>query len=179
MSALASLVWDFKRDPVEAEALFRETLEMRRTLLGADHPDVAWTLYNYAYMLMEQGELARAEALAREALVNRGRTLPDEHPMVAATLQLLGRCRLGQGDPAAAEPLLRESLELRRRTLPEGHWLLASGESLLGESIAAQGGRVGEARPLLESGYAGLAARFGEESPRTKEAKQRLASLPR
>ncbi len=178
MSALATTVWDGKRDPVEAESLYRETLEMRRQLLGADHPDVSWTLYNYAYMQMEQGSLARAEALAREALVHRGRTLPEEHPMVAATLQLLGRCRLGQDDPKAAEPFLRESLELRRRALPEGHWLLASGESLLGESIALQG-RAAEARPLLESGYAGLSARFGAESARAREAKQRLDLLSR
>jgi serine/threonine-protein kinase len=176
MSALATTVWDGKRDAAEAESLYRETLAMRRELLGEDHPDVSWTLYNYAYMLMEQGDMARAEALAREALGNRGKTLPDEHPMVAATLQLVGRCRLGQGDPPAAEPFLRESLELRRRTLPEGHWLLASGESLLGESLARQG-RGADARPLLESGYAGLAARFGEDSPRAKEARARLSLL--
>jgi serine/threonine-protein kinase len=173
MSALATTVWDFKRDPVEAESLYRETLEMRRALLGADHPDVSWTLYNYSYMLMERGDLARAEALAREALANRGKTLPEEHPMVAASLQLVGRCRLGQGDAKSAEPFLRESLTLRRQSLPPGHWLLASGESLLGESIARQG-RAAEARPLLESGYAGLSARFGAESPRAKEARQRL-----
>ena len=174
MSALATTVWDGKRDAAEADSLYQETLAMRRQVLGADHPDVSWTLYNYAYMLMEKGELERAEGLAREALANRGRTLPDEHPMVAASLQLVGRCRLGQGDPGSAEPFLRESLELRRRTLPPGHWLLASGESLLGESIARQG-RAADARPLLESGYAGLSARFGEDSPRAKEARQRLA----
>jgi serine/threonine-protein kinase len=178
MSALAATVWDSKRDFAEADTLFQETLAMRRQLLGADHPDVAWTLYNYAYMQMEQGDLARAEALAREGLANRGKTLPDEHPMVAATLQLVGRCRLGQDDPGAAEPFLRESLELRRHALPEGHWLLASGESLLGESIARQG-RAAEARPLLESGHAGLSARFGAESPRAKEAKRRLELLPK
>jgi serine/threonine-protein kinase len=178
MSALATTVWDGKRDAVEAESLYRETLAMRRELLGADHPDVSWTLYNYAYMLMERGDLARAEELAREALAHRGRTLPDEHPMVAATLQLLGRCRLGQGDAKAAEAFLRESLELRRGALPEGHWLLASGESLLGESIVRQG-RAAEARPLLESGYAGLSARFGPESARAQEAKVRLELLSR
>ncbi len=173
MSALASVVWDGKHDAVEAESLYRETLAMRRKLLGAEHPDVSWTLYNYAFMLMERGELPRAEALAHEALAPRGRTLPDEHPMVAATLQLLGRCRLGQSDPAGAEPYLRESLALRRRALPPGHWLVASSESLLGEAIARQGRR-SEARGLLESGYAGLAAEFGEGSPRAREAKDRL-----
>ena len=174
--ALASDVWDARRDAADAEALYIESLAMRRELFGRDHPDVTWTLYNYAYMLMEKKELARAEGLAREALGNRGRTLPDEHPMVAANLQLVGRCRLGQGDPGSAEPFLRESLELRRRTLPPGHWLLASGESLLGEAMARQG-RAAEARPLLESGYAGLSARFGEDSPRAREAEQRLTLL--
>ncbi len=175
LSTLASDVWDGRHDGPEAEALFRESLAMRRAIFGDAHPDVTWTLYNYAFMLMEQGEFERAEALAREALAGRGEVLPDEHPMVAATLQLMGRCRLGRDDPSAAEPYLRESLELRRRTLPAGHWLLASGESLLGESIARQRGRAAEARPLLESGAAGLAAQFGGDSPRAKEARKRLA----
>ncbi len=176
MSALAAAVWDGRRDGAEAETLFAETLAMRRQLLGAEHPDVSWTLYNYAYMLLEQGALARAEALAREALANRGKTLPDEHPMVAATLQVVGRCRLGVNDPSGAEPFLRESLALRERTLPPDHWLIAASRSILGESLALQG-RTGEARPLLEESHAALKAKLPPDNPRVREAAERLARL--
>jgi serine/threonine-protein kinase len=176
MSSLASVVWDGTRDGVEAESLYRETLAMRKELLGADHPDVSWTLYNYAYMLMEQGEFAKAEALAREALANRGKTLPDEHPMVAATLQVVARCRLAQGDAAGAEPLLRESLALREQTLPPDHWLLAASRSILGESLARQGKRA-EARRLLSESYESLVSKLGKDNPRVREAAERLAAL--
>ncbi len=176
LSTLASDVWDTRRDAKEAEALYEQALAMRRALFGRDHPDVTWTLYNYAHMLMERGECGRAETLGREALKGRGTTLPDEHPMVASTLLVLGRCRLAAGASAGAEPFLRESLALRQRTLPADHWLLASNRSFLGESLARQH-RDAEARPLLQAGYEGLRARFGESSPRTKDAAQRLDLL--
>ena len=178
LSTLASDVWDADRDAAQAQALYEEALAMRRALFGAEHPDVTWTLYNYAFMLMEKGDFARAEELSREALRGRGTTLPDEHPMVAGTLQLLALCRPGQEDPAGAEPLLRESLALRERALPPDHWLIASSRSLLGESLARRG-RLAEARPLLETGYEGLRAKLGEDSPRTKDAAQRLSLLSR
>jgi hypothetical protein len=93
--------------------------------------------------------------------------------MVASTLVLLGRCRMGRGDPAGAEEPLREGLALRRRNLPPDHWLIASSESQLGESLAAQGKRA-EAEPMLVAGYEGLKSRFGSDSPRVREAAERL-----
>ncbi len=176
LSTLASSVWDTRRDAAEAQSLYEQALAMRRELFGEGHPDTTWTLYNYAYMLMEKGDYARSEDLARRALEGRGTTLPEEHPMVASTLVLLGRCRLGRGDPAGAEAALREGLALRRRNLPPDHWLIASSESQLGESLAAQGKRA-EAEPLLVAGYEGLRSRFGEDSPRVKEAALRLERL--
>jgi serine/threonine-protein kinase len=176
LSTLASSVWDTRRDAAEAQSLYEQALAMRRGLFGENHPDTSWVLYNYAYMLMEKGDFPRSEELARQALRGRGTTLPDEHPMVASTLVLLGRCRLGQNDPVGAEPPLREGLALRRRSLPAEHWLIASSESVLGESLAGQG-RLREAEPLLTAGYEKLKARFGDESPKVREAALRLERL--
>ena len=176
LSALASAVWDTERDSAEAEALYLQAIAMRRELFGESHPDVTWPLYNFAFMLMEKGDLVRAESVAREALRFRGRTLPDEHPMVASSLQVIGRCRMERGDPAGAEPFLRESLALRRRTLPAGHWLLASGESLLGECLAKQR-RFAEAEALLLPSDRALRAQFGPDSPRARESAARVENL--
>jgi eukaryotic-like serine/threonine-protein kinase len=137
---------------------------------------VAWTTYNYAYLLRKKGDPAGAIRLCREVLALRGQTLPNAHPMVAAALQVEAASLIDEGRPRAAEPLLRESLELRRRALPAGHWLIASAESSLGACLLALGRR-DEARLLLASGYEGLRATQGEAHERTLEAKRRLDAL--
>jgi serine/threonine protein kinase len=174
-SALASALADAKVYD-RADALFRETLALRERVLGPDHPDLAWTRYNYAFMLFEQGRLVEAEQTARALIAYRGRTLPDSHPTVAATLQLLGRVRLAQGDAAAACPLLTESLALRRASLPADHWLLAMGESVLGECLG-RSGRAAEAEPLLVRSAARLARQFAAGDPRVVDANRRLATF--
>jgi tetratricopeptide (TPR) repeat protein len=176
MTTLASTVWDVERNAAEAESLYREALVIRRQTLGENHPDVAWTLYNFAYMEMEKGDYAEAERLAGEALEKRGATLPDEHPMVASLLQVAGRCRMARGDAAGAEPLLRESLALRKAALPPGHWLLAVSESVLGECLGLLG-RSSEAEALLKRGFESLEGSRGPDNARTREAAERLAAL--
>ena len=49
--------------------MYRESLTMRRKLLGGEHPETATTLHNLAGVLMGQNKLAQAEAMYREALV--------------------------------------------------------------------------------------------------------------
>jgi serine/threonine-protein kinase len=173
LSALASALSDAKQYD-RAEPLFRETLALRERVLGDDHPDVAWTRYNFAYLLMEEQKYEEAAQVAQTLLAQRGSILPDSHPTVAATLQVLGRVRMAQDRVADAAPLLEESLTLRRKSLPPDHWLLALGESFLGDCLS----RLGEttrADDLLTRSAAQLAARFGPDNPRTRDAQRRLA----
>jgi eukaryotic-like serine/threonine-protein kinase len=87
---------------------------------------------------------------------------------------VVGRSLAARDRTAEAEGLLRESLAVRRATLPTGHWLTASAESVLGDCLSDRG-RLGEAEPLLLSGYEGLLAATGPDHPRTREAADRLA----
>ena len=52
----------------EAELLFRESLELRRKALGAEHPDVGTSLNNLGVLLQDQGRLDEAEPLFRQSL---------------------------------------------------------------------------------------------------------------
>ena len=156
-----------------AEAAFQEAIASRRRLQGNEHPDTAWTLYNYAFFLRHKGDVAGAVRVSREVLALRGRVLSDTHPMVAATLQVLGLSLLDQGDARGALPLLRDSLALRHQSLPAGHWLIATGEGALGECLAALG-RNGEAEALLLASYESLRARRGDTHEHTVDARQRL-----
>lgn len=176
VTALAAFVADnHLGDP---EPLFREAISIRRSTLGDDHPDLAWSLYNYAFYLCDQKTYSQARQLVDEILSHAGKSLAEDNPMVAAALFLKGRILSEQGHPAEALVPLEECLRLRRRTLPEGHWLIASTESLLGYCLAASGQDT-EGRRLMRSGYERLLALFGPDHIRTTQARDRVNAAER
>ena len=64
----------------EAQALYREALEIRHRILGADHPYTADSYYNVASTLDSQGKSAEAEAMFRRVLAMTIKALGDDHP---------------------------------------------------------------------------------------------------
>ena len=64
----------------EAERLFRQALEIRREVLGEEHPSYATTLNNLASLLQATGQYAEAERLHRQALETFRASLGDNHP---------------------------------------------------------------------------------------------------
>ncbi len=101
----------------EAERLIRSALEIRQRTLGDAHPDVAASLNDLAWLLVDKGDYEAAEPLYRKSLAMRRSLLGDSHPDVADSMNNLAVLLGIKGDYAAAEPLLREVLAMRR-TLP-------------------------------------------------------------
>nr|NCR96576.1 tetratricopeptide repeat protein [Microcystis aeruginosa L311-01] len=64
----------------EAEPLYLEALDLRKQLLGDNHPDVAQSLNNLAYLYQSQGRYKEAEPLYREAIKIATQVLGDNHP---------------------------------------------------------------------------------------------------
>ncbi|MEL6780562.1 MAG: tetratricopeptide repeat protein, partial [Cyanobacteria bacterium J06597_16] len=64
----------------EAEPLYREALEMRKRLLGDEHPDVASSLNNLAALYYNQGRYSDAEPLLIDALALFEQRLGPDHP---------------------------------------------------------------------------------------------------
>jgi len=83
---------------------------------------------------------------------------------------------LARGDAVTAEASAREAIDMLRREFPDDHWRVADARSVLGEALLAQG-RVDEARPLLEAGYAVLLRVKGDKTRESREAQKRLAAL--
>ncbi len=145
------LLWS--RDPAEAERLLRESLAIKQSLLGDEHPEVAATLHDLGYLFWERGDHLAAEPLFREALAIRRTTEGDEHPKVAMELVSLICVLLAQDKYAAAEPLLHEALAVRRnlpggRFSPEGESSLSSGLAHLG-SLLLRHDEHAKAEPIL------------------------------
>ena len=55
-------------DYAKAEPLYRQALEIRKQVLGENHPDYAASLNNLAGLYQPMGDYAKAEPLCRQAL---------------------------------------------------------------------------------------------------------------
>ncbi|NEQ39182.1 MAG: tetratricopeptide repeat protein [Okeania sp. SIO3I5] len=132
----------------EAEPLFLEALEMKKRLLGKEHPDVANSLNDLATLYYFQGRYTEAEPLFLEALEMKKRLLGKEHPDVANSLNNLAALYSDQGRHTEAEPLFLQALEMTKRLLGTEHPDVANSLNNLALLYSEQG-RYKEAEPLL------------------------------
>ena len=104
-------------DQEGAEALLRESLDIRRKLYGNINADVANSLDGVGNVLNAHGDLDGAEQNAREVLDIRLKLYGREHRDVADALVTLGQQLQLRGDYRNAEPLYEEGIEIYRRNL--------------------------------------------------------------
>ena len=105
----------------EATKLGEAILEIRRKVLGVEHPDYAGILNNLASSYLSQGEYAKAEPLLLEARDINKHVLGVEHPGYASNLNNLAGLYGSQGKSAKAEPLYLEARDIRKRVLGVEH----------------------------------------------------------
>jgi eukaryotic-like serine/threonine-protein kinase len=110
-----------------SEELFQRSLEIRRSALGANHPDVAHSLTHLGWMRLVQKDWVSAATHFREALDIVRRAYGADHPDVANSLHGLGLARNGLGDTDGGTQVLEEALAIRRRTLGSAHVDIANG----------------------------------------------------
>jgi hypothetical protein len=94
----------------KAETLFSKVLEMRRRVLGPEHPVTSGTLTSVGRVLLEQHRHVEAEPLLREALSGHEKRNSDAWPRFNCQ-SLLGAALAGQGKYSEAEPLLLSGYE--------------------------------------------------------------------
>ncbi len=94
----------------EAEQLYAESLEIRRRILDADHPDLAQVLTNLGLLLNETGRSALSATYLGEALEIRQRSLPSDHIQVLSGLNNLAMVRQAGHDYEDAEKLYQQAL---------------------------------------------------------------------
>ncbi|MBC8123287.1 MAG: tetratricopeptide repeat-containing protein, partial [Gemmatimonadaceae bacterium] len=95
---------------VEAVALAEKVLSIRESVLGKEHPDVAASLNNLAFLYDNQGRYDQAEPLYKRSLAISEAALGKEHPDVATSLNNLAGLYNKQGHYDQAEPLYKRSL---------------------------------------------------------------------
>ncbi|WP_354538611.1 tetratricopeptide repeat protein [Roseovarius sp. MBR-6] len=172
-----ALTLDAQGRYAEAEALYREALEIDRATVGEGHRDFASGLNNLAGVVRLQDRYEEAERLLRKALKIDRATLGDRHPEYAIHLNNLANVVRALGRFEQAETLYREALEIARATVGEAHPAYAIDLTNLG-SLLGETGRVAEGRAMLEQARAIFRATLPPDHPHITEAKRRLDALP-
>ena len=73
----------------EAEKLFMQVMETRKTKLGADHPSTLTSMANLAFTWKHQGRHADALALMKDCAQARQRVLGAKHPYTLSSLAII------------------------------------------------------------------------------------------
>lgn len=162
----------------EAQIQIERTLEIRRRLLGEDHPETLLTLNNLAALCLDQGKRAEAEPLLLKVLEIGNRTVGKENPSTLVTLNNLAGLYRMEGKYAQAERIYAQSLEIRRRVLGENDRSTALTMHNLA-SLYRLEGKYAEAEPLQIKAVEVWRAVLGEEAPETLQGMNNLAALYR
>ncbi len=133
----------------KAEPYYDKALEIRRRVLGEDHPSTATSYNNLALLYKTQGRYEEAEPYYEKALEIRRSILGENHPNTAGSYNNLALLYDAQGRYEEAEPYYEKSLEIRRRILGEDHPSTAGSYMNLG-AFYYERGRVREALELCE-----------------------------
>src|SRR5262249_35455109 len=80
------------------EKYSRQSLEMRKRLLGGENPKVANAIHHLANVLSEQGKVEEAEALQRQALAMYRELFGENCPEVAKALSDMASLISSRGD---------------------------------------------------------------------------------
>lgn len=110
-------------------------LKQRRGLFGPEHPDVADTQHEWAFLQLQTGQLDEAEEAVRQVIALRG----GEDVELADSLHLLAEIRRTQGERQDAIDLHRQALDVQRQALGAAHPDYVAGLTQLAEALRLHG----------------------------------------
>ncbi|MEM7351857.1 MAG: tetratricopeptide repeat protein [Acidobacteriota bacterium] len=157
----------------EAETIYRKALSLRRMSFPPDHPAIAESLQQLAWVLLDAGLLASAEDLAREALALRRAVFPSADPELLDSLHGLGSILRARGHFDEAESLLVEAETMAETLRSSDHARVLASLATLYRKQA----RYEPAEALYRQAIARSTAELGEDHVRVAELTIELASL--
>ncbi|KZL75723.1 kinesin light chain [Colletotrichum tofieldiae] len=102
---------------IEAEQIYRQTLDLKEKVLGAGDPSTLRSMNNLAEVLRFQGRYKEAKQMHQQALELYQRVLGLEHPATITSMDNLAEVLSGQGKHKEAEQVHQQTLELRQKVL--------------------------------------------------------------
>jgi eukaryotic-like serine/threonine-protein kinase len=160
----------------EAAKQLEGALDLRRRVLGREHPDTLRSMTNLAHVYWGEGKYAQAEALGNEALPTMRRVLGPEHPDTLRSMNDLAMVYTGEGKFAQAEALDSQILQIRRRVLgPEHPDTLVSMSNLAADYV--DDGKYAQAEALDNQTLQIRRRVLGPEHPSTLRSMHNLANV--
>jgi len=138
MNNLANVYFD-EGKYAQAEALYSQTLEIRRRVLGPEHPITVNSMNSLAFVYSDEGKYAQAEALYSQALEIRRRILGPEHPDTLDTLSGFAYMYQRQGKYPQAEMKAAQALAGQRHALGSDHQDTIASAAYLALAYQSQG----------------------------------------
>ena len=148
----------------QSEQLFRESIAMKRRLLGDKHPEIATGLNNLALVLDDDGDLAGAETAYRQAIAMQRELLGNAHPAVANTLNNLAYVLYERGQVRNALATEREALAIYRKLFPGDNPQIAGILNSMGYWFF-EAKEYPQARRYIEEGLGMRQRLFGKSHP--------------
>jgi tetratricopeptide (TPR) repeat protein len=112
-------------DYYEALVSYQKALEVYRTTLDTDHPDLATSYNNIGQVYTNMGEYSKALRFYQHSLDIYEKTLPPDHSSLAIPYNNIGLVHRFLGDYAQALVSHEKALNIEERTLPANHPSLA------------------------------------------------------
>ena len=157
-----------------AEPALARALELRRSLRGREHPEVAAALFRLGELEFERARYDVAALHADEALEMRRRLLGEGDPAVAESLDLVALLRREAGDLAGAGELHERALAIRRAALGDADPAVAESWNYVG-IVRRRGGDLAGAETAYREALGIWRTAFGDDHPRVAMAMNNLA----
>jgi CHAT domain-containing protein len=160
----------------EKRQLAERALAIREKLLGADHLDVAQSLYTLGRVLWQAGEYRQARRQWERSLAIREKALGPNHGAVRILLAHLAAVSTDMGDCAAALPLAVRFVTLLEKAYGPDHPFLGRGLNVLFRAHYCAGNYT-EARRLTERALAIKEKAWGSENVSVATDQRNLGQL--
>jgi hypothetical protein len=158
----------------QAEGLCRQSMLIKQSTLGNEHPATLASMCNLAIILWQTGDLLAARKLQETAQEICSRVFGEEHPDTLTAINNLAVMLRKIGDLPGARALHERVLAILRRVLGEEHAVTLQSINNMAVTLAEMGDFHG-ARLLLEQVLAIRCRLQGEEHPDTLLAHNNLA----
>ena len=173
-----ALVLGENGDLNSAEQLEDRVLDMRKKLLGAEHPDTLTSMANLASTYMNQGRWSEAEQLDIQVMDTRKKILGAEHPHTLTSMANLASTYWNQGRWNEAEQLGIQVIDMTKKILGAEHPDTLTSMANLASTYRNQG-RWSEAEQLEIQVMDTRKKILGAEHPHTLTSMANLASTYR
>ena len=159
----------------QAQKLLERSLELRRKVLGPNHPDTLWAMRELGHALRLEGRLTESDKLLRQTLDTYRHVLGPEHPETLLCMGELATTLREEGQLPESEKLRADTLQIQRRVLgPEDPETLNSMNNLA--DTLAEEGQLPQAEQLAREALELRRRLLGPDHPETLRTAFNLAN---